>query len=91
MSDMERDIFAETPYGKAALKKMQPVPENFRLFEAGWLGEQPEDWEIMEVKGAEFRKAKSGPRKGRLAIRIRGTERTVYLTKDQIRKEAQKC
>lgn len=91
MSDMEKDVFAHTAFGKLALKKMQPVPENFRLFEAGWLGEQPEDWEVMEVKGAEFRRAKSGPRKGRLAIKIRGTERTVYLTKDQIQKEAGKC
>ncbi|HCA35407.1 MAG: hypothetical protein CMM07_17860 [Rhodopirellula sp.] len=91
MSDMEKDVFAHTAFGKLALKKMQPVPENFRLFEAGWLGEQPKDWEVMEVKGAEFRRAKSGPRKGRLAIKIRGTERTVYLTKDQIQKEAGKC
>ena len=91
MSDMEKDVFAHTVFGKLALKKMQPVPENFRLFEAGWLGEQPKDWEVMEVKGAEFRRAKSGPRKGRLAIKIRGTERTVYLTKDQIQKEAGKC
>jgi hypothetical protein len=88
MSDMEKDVFADTAYGKLALKKMQPVPANFRLFEAGWLGEQPKDWEVMEVKGAEFRRAKSGPRKGRLAIKIRGTERTVYVTKDQIKEEA---
>ncbi|ADP97764.1 hypothetical protein [Marinobacter adhaerens] len=88
MTDMEKDVFAHTAFGKLALKKMQPVPDNFRLFEAGWLGEQPKDWEVMEVKGAEFRRAKSGPRKGRLAIKIRGTERTVYLTKDQIKEES---
>jgi hypothetical protein len=84
MSDMEKDVFAHTAFGKLALKKMQPVPENFRLFEAGWLGEQPEDWEVMEVKGAEFRPAKSGPRKGRLAIKIKNTTRTAYLTRKEI-------
>ena len=88
MSDMERDIFAETPYGKAALKKMGPVPENFRLFEAGWMEERPEDWETMMVRGAQFRKAKSGPRKGKLAMRVKGTERTVYVTREQIQEAA---
>lgn len=85
MSDMTKDIFADTPYGKLALERMQPVPENFRLYEAGWIGNRPEDCKVMEVKGAEFREAKSGPRKGNLAIKIKGTERSVYLTKEQIR------
>ena len=85
MRDMTKDIFADTPYGKLALERMQPVPDNFRLYEAGWLGNRPEDWKVMEVKGAEFREAKSGPRRGKLVIKIAGTERTVYLTREQIR------
>jgi len=85
MSDMEQDIFAETPFGKIALKKMQPVSENFRLYEVGWMEERPEDFETMMVRGAEFRRAKSGPRKGKLAIKLKGTEKTVYLKKEQIR------
>jgi len=88
MSDMEKDVFADTAFGKLALRKMQPVPENFRLFEWGWMEERPEDWQTLMVRGAEFRKAKSGPRKGKLAIKLKGTERTVYLSKEQIKKES---
>lgn len=82
--DMERDFFAEQPFGKAALKKMAPVPENFRLYAAGWLGEKPEDFNVMEVTGAEFRTAKRGPNKGKLAIPVPGTKRTVYVTRDEM-------
>ncbi|MBY6032149.1 hypothetical protein KUV59_03140 [Marinobacter daepoensis] len=84
MSDIQEDVFAQSAFGRLALSKMKPVPENFRLFEAGWLGDRPKDWEVMEVKGAEFRAAKSGPRKGKLAIKIKDTTRTVYLTKKEI-------
>lgn len=83
-ADMSKDIFAETQYGKLALEKLAPVPENFRLFEAGWLGKRPEDWRVMCVKGAEFRVAKTGPRKGTLSIMVKGTERSVCLTREEI-------
>jgi hypothetical protein len=78
--DMEQDIFAEYPYGKVAIQKMAPVPENFRLYSAGWLGDNPKDRSVMEVNGAEFRVAKSGPNKGKLSIMIPGTKRTAYVT-----------
>ena len=51
---MEIDIFAETDYGKIALKKIAPTDPNFRLYEAGWLGKHGKS-DVMEVKGAVFR------------------------------------
>jgi hypothetical protein len=85
MPDMTRDVFAEQPYGKLALTKLAPVSENFRLYQAGWLGDKPEEWTVMEVKGAEFREAKSGPNKGKLSILVPDTDRRVFLTRDEIR------
>lgn len=82
--DMETPVFEEHAFGKAALRQLGDVPENFRLYEAGWLGERPEDFRVMEVKGAEFRHAKTGPNKGKLAILVPGTVRTAYVTKDEI-------
>jgi Fe2+ transport system protein FeoA len=38
----------------------------------------------MCVKGAEFRVAKTGPRKGTLSIMVKGTERSVCLTREEI-------
>ncbi len=82
--DMEKDIFAEQPYGKLALKKLAPVPANFRLYEAGWLGKRHEDWNVMEVTGAEFRVAKTGPNKGKLSIKVKGTQRSTHVTREEI-------
>lgn len=81
---MDQDLFAEQRYGKIALQKMAPVPENFRLYSAGWLGEKPKDWSVMEVTGAQFRVAKSGPNKGKLSIVVPGTKRTVYVTSTEM-------
>ena len=82
--DMEKDVFAEQPYGKAALQKLAPVQENFRLYFAGWLGDDTRDMSVMEVRGAEFRAAKSGRNKGKLSIMVPGTKRTVYVTKSEM-------
>lgn len=82
--DMEVDIFAALPFGKAALKQFGAVPENFRLFQAGWLGSRPEDFRVMEVKGAEFRRAQAGPNKGKLSIMVPGTVRTTHVTREEI-------
>lgn len=81
--NMERDIFAEQPYGKVALKKLGNVSENFRLYAAGWLGDGKER-EVMEIHGAEFRRAKTGKNKGLLSIMVKGTKRTVYVTKQEM-------
>ena len=82
--DMEHDVFAEQPYGKLALQKMGAVPENFRLYYAGWLGKKPEDFTVMEVTGAQFRVAKRGPNKGKLSIKIPGTQRKVRVTRAEM-------
>lgn len=84
MTDMTNDVFAETSYGKIALKKMRDLPENFRLFYAGWLHDTSD---VMQVKGAEFRIAKSGENKGTLSILIKGTERVAYVTKEEMNAE----
>jgi hypothetical protein len=84
---MEKDIFADQPYGKAALKKLAPVGPDFRLFKAEWLGGKPEEWTVMRLMGADFRTAKTGPNKGKCSIMIRGTVRTVFITRDEMAKE----
>jgi hypothetical protein len=81
--DMTQDVFADQNYGKAALQKMAPTDPNFRLYLAGWLGEKP-PFEVMEVRGAVFRHATRGPNKGKLAIRVPGTTRTVHVTAAEI-------
>lgn len=78
------DIFGKQSFGKAALKKLGPVPENFRLYSAGWLGKKPEDWVEMRVTGCELRHAKKGVNAGKLCIPIPGTKRSVLVTKAEI-------
>ncbi len=73
--DMAIDVFADTAYGKAALKKMGTIPENFRLFCAGFIGKS----DSMEVRGAEFRPALKGPNKGKLTVMVKGTEKSVVV------------
>lgn len=82
--DMTIDIFAQQPFGKAALKTLGNIPENFRLYEAGWVGNAPNDFRIMEVKGAEFRFALRGKNKGKLTVMVPGTIKTTYVTKEEI-------
>ncbi len=78
------DLFKDTTYGKLALAKLQPTGNNFMLYEAGWLGKNNER-DVMEVIGATFREAKSGPRKGQVCILVPGTQRTTYVTAEEIR------
>lgn len=73
------DIFASQVFGKIALEKLAPLPPNFMLYVAGWLGDGTRR-EVMEVSGAVFREAKSGARKGKLCIMVPGTKRTTYVT-----------
>lgn len=82
--DMEKDLMAEYGYGKAALKKLAPTPENFRLYHAEWLGDKPGDRQVMKVTGAEFQVAKSGPNKGKLCMIVPGSKRTAYVTKTEM-------
>lgn len=87
---LDKDIFAEQPFGKAALKKMGTVPENFRLFYAGWMGDNPPKYEVMKVQGALFRAPSRGPNKGKLTIPLKGSTRTAYVTREEILQESDK-
>lgn len=86
MADMTKKIFEGLPFGKAALKKMGDVPENFRLYFAEMKGKYP-DYHGMQIEGAEFRQAKTGKNKGKLSILIKGTKRSTYVTAAEIRAE----
>jgi len=82
-NDMTKDVFAEFSFGKAALKRMEkkgPLPANFRLYDAENLG----NGNGMRVTGAEFREAASGPFKGKLSIKMKGTERIAYVSVREI-------
>lgn len=84
-ADMTIDFFARYPFGKIALEKISKlkkngIPDNFRLFEAGWVG----NTSVMRVTGAEFRVARTGPNKGKLAVMIPKTKQTVYVTAEEI-------
>lgn len=80
------DIFSDTAFGKAALKKLRPIPKNFMLFDCGWLGKKPEEMTVMKCTGAVFRKAKTGPNAGKLTVMEKGTQRTAYVTREEIAK-----
>lgn len=80
---MEHDIFGDTDYGKLALKRIADPHPDFRLYFAGWLGSGVER-EVMEVRGAVFRRAKRGENAGRLSILVKGTTRTTYITAEQL-------
>jgi len=82
--DMQSDLFGQQPYGRAALKKIGTVPENFRLYCAGWIGTPLEKADTMKVEGAEFRVAKKGINVGKLSIMVPGTKRTVYVSRAEI-------
>lgn len=80
MTDMTIDVFANHPSGRAALAKMAPVTDNFRLYEAGIM----DSYGTMLFKGAEFRAAKSGPNKGVLSILVPGTIKSVFVSRSEI-------
>lgn len=50
MTDMTEKIFEVMPYGKAALKKMGDVPENFRLYFAELKGKHPDYHGMCRLK-----------------------------------------
>lgn len=81
---VNEDQFASTSFGKAALKKLGSVPENFRLYSAGWIGKRPEDWESMRVTGRVFRASKGG----KLDIPVPGTIQSVIVTREEMRAAA---
>ena len=84
---VDQDIFADTDFGKIALKRMaeqSPLPEGFRLFSAGWMEDHPEKFWNFKVIGAQFRMAKTGKNKGKPTIKVEGTERVSVITKREL-------
>ena len=73
--------FDDTRYGKAALKKMGEVPENFHLYFTERLAGG------IYVIGAVFRKAKSGKNKGQLCIMVDGTKREMFVSNSEIEEQ----
>lgn len=84
--DMTTPLFENYAYGKAALKKLGDVPENFRFFMAELSGKYP-NYHGMQLQGCEFRIAKRGPNVGKLSIMVPDTTRTVYVSNKEIKAE----
>jgi hypothetical protein len=74
--------FDDEQFGKAALKKMGDVPENFHLYSAERVPVG------MRVIGAVFRKAKSGKNKGKLCIMVDGTDRYMFVSPGEIEEQS---
>lgn len=68
------DLMDATSYGRAALRKFGAVPEGFHVFFAEWLGEKPEQWNAMRIKGAQFK----GKR------RVPGSTMTTIVTREEM-------
>lgn len=82
---LSEEMMKDYPPSLAAAKKLSGgVPENFSFYEFEWLGDRPKEWTVMKVVGAVFREAKRGPRKGQKVIIVEGTERTTYVTVEEI-------
>jgi hypothetical protein len=77
-------VMQRTSFAQAALAKLAPVPEGFRIYYGGSVEVNPPFSGQMRVKGAVFREATRGPNKGRLCIRVHGTERAVTVTPEEI-------
>ena len=77
----------DDPVTKAALAKLAPVAENFLNYLFSWEGDVVNDRKncVMKVTGCVFRESKSGPRKGHLCMQVKGTERSAFLTADEVR------
>lgn len=81
--DQRIDVFAEYSYGKIALQKIASPEPNFRLYYAGWMG-KVNDRNVMKVTGAVFREPTRGPKKGQLSILVPKTQRTAYVTSEEM-------
>lgn len=81
--DQRIDVFAEYSFGQIALKKIGSPDPNFRLFLAGWMG-KPNDHKVMKIMGAIFREPSRGPNKGQLSIMVPKTQKTAYVTSEEM-------
>lgn len=73
----------DTPVDKRALEKMGPQPENFYLYCWEWMEKRP-PFRNFRITGAVFREAKRGPNKGKLCVKVPGTDRAVYFTEQEL-------
>ena len=69
----------------AARAKWKNLDPNFFVYLYSWKGEFADRGNcIMEITGAVFREAKSGPRKGQKCIKVPNTERSTFLTSTEV-------
>lgn len=81
----EDDAFGGTAIERAMINKIGKVPDNFRVYSAGWIGRTPADWKTMSITGALFEPITRGPRKGRMLNPIAGTKQTVSVTREELK------
>lgn len=81
---LQEDMMRDYPPSIAAANKIGALADGFAFYAFEWLGDRPEEWDVMKVTGAVFREAKTGPRKGEKCIKVPGTDRTVYVTRAEI-------
>ena len=74
--------FDEENYGKLARSRLKDVDENFRWYIVERIGEG--DGSALKLTGATFREAKSGPRKGKLCVIVKGTQRVAVVSQADI-------
>lgn len=79
------DAFGGTAIERAMINKIGKMPDNFRVYCAGWIGKTPADWKTMSVAGALFEPITRGKRKGRMLKMIVGTKRSVTVTREEIK------
>ncbi|WP_407304110.1 hypothetical protein [Acinetobacter sp.] len=78
--------FQSDPMAILARSKMRDLPEDFMIYAFEWLGDIINDRAscVLKMTGAVFREAKRGPRKGQKCMMVKGTERMVFLTPDEV-------
>lgn len=84
---MADEMMTNYPPSLACAAKMKGgVPSGFAFFAFEWLGDSPDGWDVMKLTGAVLREAKSGPRKGERVIQVKGAERVVFVTSEEIKR-----
>lgn len=78
------DAFGGSAIERAMINKIGKMPDNFRVFCAGWIGKTPADWKTMSITGGLFEPISRGKNKGRMLKQVSGTKRTVVVTREEI-------
>ena len=84
LNDMTHKVYETFQYGIIALKHFGNVPENFRIYEAGFEPQPPQLWNRIKVTGAQFEVETEGANKGKLCKIIPGTIRSCLVTRNEI-------